>query len=83
MSWCSQQALLKERFLKWWNRPINPVFLTIKDEDLQNMFQENLQKNMVDRLKRVIIVLWVYLCAIFLINVGSLEEKLLFFTVFT
>ena len=72
-----------DRLRKWWNQPINPVFLTIKDEDLQNMFQENLRRNMIDRLKRFIILMWVCLIATVLINVGSLGEKVMFFIFFS
>ena len=44
----------------WWRQPINPVFLTIRDETLQREFNEILQDKYVYRFKRILVLIWVY-----------------------
>ena len=71
--------LLLERLRAWWrNGPINPVFLTIRDDNLKAVHVKQVREVSKRRLKILTISLWSYLALYSLIHIGEYDKHFIF-----
>lgn len=75
----SKTSCFRQKTRTWWEQPINPVFLTLQDRQLNDKFVHKQRTKAIGRLKNVMIIMYVYIACFVLKEQVELNDKMVQF----